>query len=496
MRAIIALALALFLLPSIVFAHAQLLTANPAAEAVLEQAPAEIVLQFNEPIAPLSTRWTGPDGATGDAKARVKDTRLIITPPEHLAEGTHVLSWRVVSADGHPVGGSHVLSIGEPSMVPVIAETSGAVPAAFGRLLLTLTLGLGVGALGFARISRLSAPALMRAVTWLVLPAAVFLLGAQAVDLSGTGIAALASGTPWHLAITGPFGRTVALAVLAAAIALFGRTPLAGAVALLLGGASFAVSGHAASAAKWAPLAVGLHATAMLYWAGALVILPLNLRGGRDALRHFSALAPVMIAVLTLSGATLIWLQLGPTGLTGSAYEWILLAKLVLVFVLLMLAAFNRWYITPRLAEAHASARMARIIRWELVLMIAILALTAGFRLAPPPRAGAGVGIEAHVHGSKSGGDLLISPAKAGPNRIIFQPHAADMGPLEPKEVAFSFTLADQGLGPITAEGQQEGDSWTATLPLPAAGNWDLVITILVDDFTQERLGTEITIGE
>ena len=46
------------------------------------------------------------------------DTRLDIEAPPGLGTGTAVLSWRVISEDGHPVGGSVVFSIGAPSRSP------------------------------------------------------------------------------------------------------------------------------------------------------------------------------------------------------------------------------------------------------------------------------------------------------------------------------------------------------------------------------------------
>ncbi len=48
--------------------------------------------------------------------AAVDATLTIAVPP--LPDGTHVLSWRVISADGHPVGGSLIFSIGAPSVQP------------------------------------------------------------------------------------------------------------------------------------------------------------------------------------------------------------------------------------------------------------------------------------------------------------------------------------------------------------------------------------------
>ncbi|MFN6978485.1 MAG: copper resistance protein CopC, partial [Gemmobacter sp.] len=102
----------LCLAPLQVWAHAQLRSAAPAAGAILDAPPAEIVLTFNEPVAPLQARLFGPDGAARDAPARAEGASLIVTLPPALAQGTHALSWRVVSDDGHPVGGTHVFSVG------------------------------------------------------------------------------------------------------------------------------------------------------------------------------------------------------------------------------------------------------------------------------------------------------------------------------------------------------------------------------------------------
>ena len=120
------LAFALMLLMSLAyapgaFAHASLLQAQPADGAVLPSAPAALTLTFNEPVAPLVTRLIGPGGdAVALARVAAANATVTIVPAESLRRGTHVLSWRVISADGHPVGGAVVFSIGAPS------RTSGA----------------------------------------------------------------------------------------------------------------------------------------------------------------------------------------------------------------------------------------------------------------------------------------------------------------------------------------------------------------------------------
>ena len=83
---------------------------------MVAQAPAALKLTFNEPVAPLVMRLIGPAGAPiglGDITA--EGSIVSIAVPPALRRGTHVLSWRVISADGHPVGGALVFSIGAPS---------------------------------------------------------------------------------------------------------------------------------------------------------------------------------------------------------------------------------------------------------------------------------------------------------------------------------------------------------------------------------------------
>ncbi|MCY1552454.1 CopC domain protein [compost metagenome] len=60
-----------------------------------------------------------PNGTTSTLdRYALKDRKLVVETPKGLGVGTYVLSWRVVSEDGHPVGGSVVFSIGAPSGRP------------------------------------------------------------------------------------------------------------------------------------------------------------------------------------------------------------------------------------------------------------------------------------------------------------------------------------------------------------------------------------------
>ena len=97
-----------------------LLDTVPPADAVLASAPAELVLRFNEPVRPIVIRvLRAEDGEPLGADAiEAMDTALHVPLPEGLSEGTYVVSYRVTSADGHPVAGSFVFTVGAASALP------------------------------------------------------------------------------------------------------------------------------------------------------------------------------------------------------------------------------------------------------------------------------------------------------------------------------------------------------------------------------------------
>src|SRR5258708_2522934 len=89
------------LAPPAAWGHAALVGSQPPDGATLAEAPKTLRLSFNEPVAPLVVRLIGPSGEAVMPEVRAENSTLTIMPPP-LARGTHVLSWRVISADGHP----------------------------------------------------------------------------------------------------------------------------------------------------------------------------------------------------------------------------------------------------------------------------------------------------------------------------------------------------------------------------------------------------------
>lgn len=506
-------------------AHAQLVAAEPPANAVLAEPPAEVVLEFSEPVEPLVLRWFPAGGAAPlPAQPRAEGSRLVLPVPAGLGEGTQILSWRVVSADGHPVAGSHVFSIGTASGTagPPTA-TASAARAAAARGLLTLALVLGVGGAVFLRLVDRGAPvprharALARLAAWTTLPAAVLALGAHGLDLLGAAPAQLAGWAPWRAALASPFAATAAaslLAALAAAAALRrdgAAARASAAAAWALAALSFACFGHAATAPpRWltAP-AVALHAAAFVFWIGALPGLAERAAAGPalPTLRRFSALALPLVAGLALSGALLALIQLGrPQALVDTAYGRLLAAKLALVALLLLLAALNRYQLIPRMAAggaaaAHGTTTFRRSVAAELLLGLLILALASGFRMTPPPRALAAAAsapqaAHAHAHGRTVMAGIMLTPGRAGANMVEIAVETTDQAPLDPLEVTLAFSDPARGVEQIRLPATRDAGRWrVGPVQLPHPGEWTLTIDILVSDFAKETLATDIEIA-
>ena len=84
------------------FAHASLVAAEPADGSLLPQAPKTVTLRFNEAVAPAVVSLIDANGKRREVSVRAVDQSVVIALPENLPQGTQVVSYRVVSEDGHP----------------------------------------------------------------------------------------------------------------------------------------------------------------------------------------------------------------------------------------------------------------------------------------------------------------------------------------------------------------------------------------------------------
>ena len=89
-----------------------------------ERAPGQVVLRFSEPveIAFGAVRVFDADGSAGPAGRAVppggRDDEVAVRLRDGLADGGYTATYRVVSADSHPVSGGFVFSVGDEAAAP------------------------------------------------------------------------------------------------------------------------------------------------------------------------------------------------------------------------------------------------------------------------------------------------------------------------------------------------------------------------------------------
>ena len=105
-RALILFLLTVVFAPGAAMAHSNAVQVDPKDGATLETLPAEATVTFNEPPKTADMVLSSPDGEVHVLKTRVDGSAVIATLPSNGPRGTYGLSYRVVSADGHPVAGT------------------------------------------------------------------------------------------------------------------------------------------------------------------------------------------------------------------------------------------------------------------------------------------------------------------------------------------------------------------------------------------------------
>ncbi len=496
-------------------AHATLVSSHPDPGAVLEQAPERVQLQFNEPVSVTALRLVDADGQShAGLTFDLRGPTLAITLPEGLRSGTQTLSYRIVSADGHPVGGTLTFSIGQPGRAQELTSQGAGREIILWLLRVAIYICLigGVGAAVFRSwVSPAAGPA--RGLLWVLATGFIALMlsvGIQGLDLLDLGWLDLVGLAPWEAAAKTSYGVMAGLAAVSLTLAASslneprpGRLRLQTGLALILAGLALASTGHAATAPpQWLMRpAVFLHVIAAAFWAGALVPLLWLLRrepgAAGLALARFSASAVWFVAVLILAGGILATVQLEKvSALFETAYGRILSAKLCAVLALLALAGLNRARLMPAIERGEGRARiwLGRSIAAEIALMVLVTCLVAGWRFTPPPRnLAAELPAMVHLHGERLMVMAYFDPGRVGRNGLKLEILDATYVPFDPKEVNISFAPADGSLEPIETKARRidQGFWQVEGVYIPVAGTWTVTVGALVSDFERVELSSE-----
>ena len=351
------------LLASPASAHAELVSSTPANGAQVERAPATVEMRFTEAVnlIPGGVRLVDDKGATvRTSEPAVAGHTVAWRMPADLPAGSYVVSWRVVSSDGHPVAGAFSFGIGTPALAVAgnapTAPRTVMVARLAGYLAFALFAGVVTFVLWCSPESR-NHPTLQRLVrVGLIGGAFATVIGLllQGPYIAGVGMSRLLDPALLKETLATPFGSAMVgrLALYAGLTALAWRLPAittgyrpwltpAGIVGLAV---AIAGAGHGAASGR--PLELGvdaLHALTAGIWVGGLVALAVLSRDVAPlALRRFSTLAMGSVLILVGTGTLNSLAQIkDPLDLLLTRYGLLLLLKLGLVALALAGAAVS-----------------------------------------------------------------------------------------------------------------------------------------------------------
>lgn len=540
-------------------AHAELTGTEPAEGSVVPTAPDALTLSFGE----------GVETALGavkvlDASGKV----LVVGEPTHpggdqskvqvslpsLADGTYLVSYRVVSADSHPVQGSFLFSVGKESAVQPTAAAALAGPAVnrtvgqlFGttRFVVFLAFVVMAGAFAFVVFFQPDHP---RIRTVLVVASIVLVVGSlaslalQGAYAAGAGFGEVLKPDVWRETARTAFGRQVmfrcALGALGLALALvtsqltkyWWQMP-----ALLLGpatAATLAFSGHAHTGrATGLGIAADLvHLVALAWWLGGLVVLAVAAFGkGAEShlIARFSPLAFGCVAAVVASGVAQSWRQVGSKeALTSTRYGQLLIVKVVLVGVLLLAAAvvrrtLHRWSVgapaagadsagagavTPTAGTVGAAAAattgappslLRRAMLGEIALSLAVLGVTAGLVQTPPAIDQVAAPFNVTLLDKGATANLVIDEARVGTTgvHVYVTPPGNDLKN-RAAEARLELALPSAGVQPLTIALDAAGPNHftTETARFPLKGTWQATLVVRFGEFESHTFTTTVKV--
>ncbi len=542
-------------------AHATVVASSPPDGSRLNAVPRTVSITFDESVGLGGVGYlnvTDQAGRRANARAAYHpggdDAKVAADLRSGLSDGTYTVSFRVVSADSHPVAGTIRFVVGAGALAhgTLAASASDEVTGAAFAVVRWVSYA-GLALLGGAWLLLTIWPAgrddrRARRLVWAgwglaVVGAALELIteGPYAAGRGLSGISASLTDATLHT----DYGllhcaRLVLLGLLAL---LFTRTlqprrlPAASAgLAGVLGfgvAATFAASGHGASTSPaWVSVPLdALHVSAMMLWLGGLIMLVAAVLPRRepaeldDVLPVFSTVAFASVVVLAVTGTYAAWRGIGSLdAIFGTRYGLLVVAKIVLFAALLSLGNISRRVVRRRVvAYAMTDAalldedesdsadesdgadelddwvgheRLRRSVYVEALVGLVVLGFTAVLVAQPRGPEALAADNREPVTATAPLGDgrsvtVSIDPGTHGPVDLTL---TLDGG-ARASTITATATQASAEIGPLPVKLVRRGDAaFDGTVTLPVAGKWeiDLVVTTSAFDATTTDVTLEM----
>jgi copper transport protein len=529
-------------------AHATVVSSNPPDGARLRAPPSSVTVTFDEAVGLNAVGYlrvvgqTGRDVDAGPATHPGGDaTQIATTLKPGLGNGTYTASFRVISADSHPVAGMIRFVIGNGALVgagasPTSVNHTTSVVFDIVRWLTfagLVLLGGGwlMGSVWVSGRDDRRARGMLAAGWLMTMLSALAELALQGPYSAGRGIGDVTDWSLLDATLHTTYGtahsiRLLLLGVLGVVLASLLRTgwrPQLAQIAAGLGlgvAITYAVSGHATGQnPRWLATASDTaHLTAMSLWLGGLTYLVFAVLPRREpeelrsVLPTFSRVAFGCVIVLAATGSYQAWLGVGSLdALTSTRYGQLVLVKICLFLVLIGLGNLSRIVVQRRYVRPVAYAmtdsltavpeevnevpRLRRSVLAEVILGIAVLAVTAVLVAEPPGRAAAAVAAARPKTStlqlaSSRTATLTVRPGRHGPVTVSLALSAG----AKPIGVSLTAALPAKQLGPITIPLSARTDLNYAAdnLLLPAAGKWTFQLTVRTSEFDAVTAATTL----
>ena len=419
--AIFAVAFTLLLSIADAQAHAVLMGSDPKADAELDGSPKTISLTFNESVGPVFFKVLDSDGNEVGSPSDIKIDKhtISIDLADTLNDGIYLITYRVISADTHPVGGTIVFTLGDVANVDTSAMTSEdttattnmwSTPVALNRILQFASLLLAAGLALFGILVKQpdalnrSIPRLGILFTLIAGVTYVAAVGLGGAEMMGMDFASFFTAHIWGMGWNSTLAPSMILGLIGLVVLLAGyldwskrKSDTVLWIGIILSLSGLLVTGHAATAfPRWfMTTMVAIHVICVAFWFGALLPLAQSMRVcSQDersrVLRDFSFWAVISVALILLSGIGISFIQVETLdSLFNTDYGFRLILKLVLVLALLGFAAWNKVSLTPAIDKGaeKAPTRLRRSIAFEVLLIMGIFIHTTALSQYTPPRA-------------------------------------------------------------------------------------------------------------
>lgn len=532
-------------------AHAELISSNPANEAILASTPPEILLRFSEDVDPIGDSIRLVDAAGNPVPLGPLDQSLgsdtLRTPvPATIDDGTYVVGWQAVSADSHKIRGAFTFSVGvatptAPGVIDDIFDAGGTSSSdslllGVGRFLSFAGTGVLVGALFLAAVlvpeliaeRRIGLLLVTAAVAGLFGTVAMFAGQAHVITgsyLSWGDVVDIRSGQWW-------LARLVAIGLFALFIpARAFLTSIPGRVEVAIAGlAVFAVVAAGGHAVAGDDVLLGfvstvVHLAAMALWVGGLLLLVAGVPRAWFwwTASQFSPWALGAVVALAVTGSANAWRQLGSLeGVTDSAYGRWLVVKVLLVVAVVAVAYFSRRMsrsddedavdepataVEGDTATASVGAAVSDVqepppaLRRTVLLEVAGIALilmaTAGLVNSPPPPSAATTESASVVVGDRIV-QVELEPAVTGGTEMHVYLSSPGGGLDRADEITVEASLPAADLGPLEVEVVPAGPNHVIApaVDLPVAGLWTFEVTARFGEFDQVIFTVQIPVSD